>query len=123
MSRLPFGHNFSKNGSSVMGVPPPSGYPMMKPPSFPFPAALASALALTFALQLPAQPVPAPAPSPASAGGRPAGPLNDEVASSRMSPPTSQAIVDAAAAASTSVAPGPYEPTWDSLKANYSLPE
>ena len=94
---------------------------MMKHMPFPFPAALAAALALAIPLRLGAQPAPVPAPAPAAA--RPAGPLNDEVASSRMSPPTSQAIVDAAAAASTPVAPGPYEPTWDSLKANYHLPE
>jgi alpha-L-fucosidase len=88
----------------------------LPPPSCP--VFLAAALAFaTAAVPLRAQPAPGARTPP------PAGPVNDEVASSRMAPPTTQAIVDAAAAAPTPIAPGPYQPTWESLKANYHLPQ
>jgi alpha-L-fucosidase len=40
-----------------------------------------------------------------------------------MGPPTTPAIVEAAAEAPTPVAPGPFQPTWDSLRANYRVPQ
>ncbi len=63
-----------------------------------------------FAAPLPAQ----LAPNTSLAGGR---------GGFGMGPPTTPAIVDAAAAAETPVAPGPFQPTWESLKANYHMPE
>jgi alpha-L-fucosidase len=77
-----------------------------------------AAIACALALSLCAGRLPAQAAAPAARAA-----VDDEVASSRMSPPTTQAIVDAAAAAPTPVAPGPYEPTWESLKANYRIPQ
>lgn len=40
-----------------------------------------------------------------------------------MGPPVTAEIVAKAAEAKTPVAPGPFEPTWDSIKANYTTPE
>lgn len=41
----------------------------------------------------------------------------------QSAPPTTPAIVDQAAAAGTPVPPGPFAPSWDSLRTNYLVPE
>ena len=38
-------------------------------------------------------------------------------------PPATPEIVAAAAAAKTPVAPGPFEPTWDSIREHYTVPQ
>jgi alpha-L-fucosidase len=45
------------------------------------------------------------------------------VASAQSGPPVTPEIVAAAAAAKTPVAPGPVQPTWDSIRANYTVPQ
>jgi alpha-L-fucosidase len=41
----------------------------------------------------------------------------------QSAPPTTPAIVDQAAAAGAPIPPGPFAPTWDSLRTNYTVPE
>src|ERR1700677_1839189 len=38
-------------------------------------------------------------------------------------PQTTPEVVPAAAAAKTPVAPGPFEPTWDSIREHYTVPQ
>jgi alpha-L-fucosidase len=45
------------------------------------------------------------------------------IAHAQSGPQTTPAIVDAAAAAKTPVAPGPFEPTWDSIREHYTVPQ
>ncbi len=45
------------------------------------------------------------------------------LAAAQSGPPVTPEIVAAAAAAKTPVAPGPVQPTWDSIRANYSVPQ
>jgi alpha-L-fucosidase len=45
------------------------------------------------------------------------------VALGQSGPQTTPAIVDAAAAAKTPVAPGPVQPTWDSIREHYTVPQ
>ena len=45
------------------------------------------------------------------------------LARAQSGPPVTPEIVAAAAAAKTPVAPGPVQPTWDSIRANYSVPQ
>ena len=54
---------------------------------------------------------PPPDPNAPARGGR------------RGGSPTSPEIAIAAAAAGAAIPPGPYQPNWDSLRANYSVPE
>ncbi len=44
-------------------------------------------------------------------------------AGAQSGPPVTPEIVVAAAAAKTPVAPGPVQPTWDSIRANYAVPQ
>ena len=44
-------------------------------------------------------------------------------AAAQQGPPVTPEIVAAAAAAKTPVAPGPVQPTWDSVRANYTVPQ
>ena len=46
-----------------------------------------------------------------------------QAAAAQSGPQVTPEIVAAAAAAKTPVAPGPVEPTWDSIRANYSVPQ
>ena len=49
--------------------------------------------------------------------------LLPSLAAAQSGPPVTPEIVAAAAAAKTPVAPGPVQPTWDSIRANYSVPQ
>jgi alpha-L-fucosidase len=49
--------------------------------------------------------------------------LLPRLAAAQSGPPVTPEIVAAAAAAKTPVAPGPVQPTWDSIRANYSVPQ
>ncbi len=46
-----------------------------------------------------------------------------QLAHAQSGPPATPEIVAAAAAAKTPVAPGPYEPTWDSIREHYTVPQ
>src|ERR1039457_1799213 len=45
------------------------------------------------------------------------------LAAAQQGPPVTPQIVSAAAAARTPVAAGPVQPTWDSTRANYTVPQ
>ena len=45
------------------------------------------------------------------------------IATAQSGPQVTPEIVAAAAAAKTPVAPGPFQPTWDSIRANYTVPQ
>src|SRR5689334_19426058 len=46
-----------------------------------------------------------------------------EATFAQIGPDTTPEVVAQAASAGVSIPPGPYAPTWDSLKANYHVPE
>jgi alpha-L-fucosidase len=60
-----------------------------------------------------------------TAAGEAAAPRSTQPPRSRfgMGPPVTPEIVEQAAAAKTSAAPGPVQPTWESIKENYTTPE
>jgi alpha-L-fucosidase len=49
--------------------------------------------------------------------------LTAQLAQAQSGPQATPEIVAAAAAAKTPVAPGPYEPTWDSIREHYTVPQ